>query len=119
MRDRVGGSLGAMQAADLRPRIERDDWLAEFLREANLGQSAALAGQGNHRVGARDDHRIARLSDTGGNREFDMRICRASVVAREYSTRMPAFLARARPRRFHYARTPAVYQHRAATSDLA
>jgi len=87
--------------------------------EADLGQRAALAGQRDYRVGAGDNNRIARFADTGRNREFNMRVCRAPVVARQNSNRMPTRFARAGRRRFHHARAPAVDQHGAAASDLA
>src|SRR5271156_5902324 len=108
-----------MQSVDRGPRIERNDRLAEFFREADLGQRAAFAGQRDYRVGAGNNHRIARLADAGGNHEFDMPVRIAAIVARDDSDRMPTSLARTGRRRFHHARAPAVQQDSTAPSDLA
>ena len=107
-----------MQSVDFRPRIDRDDWLAEFLRETDLSQRAALTGQRDYRVGTRDDHRIARLADTGGNHKFDMPVRRAPIIPREDSNCMPTLLARPGRRRFHHTRAPAVEQDSAASRNL-
>ena len=108
-----------MQSVDCGPRIERNDWLAEFFREANLSQRAAFSGQRDYRIGAGDNHGIARLADAGGNHEFDMPVRIAAIITRDDSDRMPAFLARTGRRGFHHARAPAVQQDSAAPSDLA
>ena len=99
-----------MQSFDFGPRVERDNWLAEFFCETDLGQRAALARQSDYRVGARDDHRIARLADAGSNHKFDMPVRRAPIIPWEDSNRMPTFFARPGRSRFHHTRPPAVEQ---------
>src|SRR5713226_6868696 len=111
--------VSAVQSGDFGPRIECDNRLAEFFREANLGERAAFAGESDYGVGTGDDDGVASLADAGCDREFDVPVCGAPIVAGQDADRMSTLLARARRCGFHDAGASAIDQHRAAPCNLA
>src|ERR1700687_2218147 len=116
--DRALRIVGVLDALDLRPCAESDQRTADFEREADLAQRAALAGERDHRVGAADDDGIARLAQPGSDRELDVRIRSTVIVAWQDADGMCAALARAARRRFHHAAPPATDQGCAVRADF-
>src|SRR6202158_4547047 len=108
--DRALRIVGVLDALDLRPCAESDQRTADFEREADLAQRAALAGERDHRVGAADDAGIARLAPRGSDRALDVRIRRTWSVAGQEADVRRAALKRAARRRFHHAAPPATDQ---------
>ena len=112
------GIVGVLDTLDLRPRAERDQRAADLERKSDFAQRAALAGERDHRVGAADHDGVARLADPGRDRELDMRIGGAVIVAGQDADGMCAALERAARRRFHYAAPSAADERRAVRTDL-
>src|SRR5208283_3386263 len=71
-----------------------------------------------YRVGTGDDDGVARLADTGRNRELDMAVGRVPIDSGQDSDRVATLLTCARRRSFHHPRAPAIEQHGAPTRDL-
>src|SRR5919109_1600292 len=94
--------INYVEAFDL-PRVEGEHRPVQPFGERYLAQRPPTCTDGDHAVRGRDDDRVARLAEPGGQCQREVRVGSAAVGVGEDADHRPALAGRAFARRAHNA----------------